>query len=261
MLQRPRGILKAAFLFLLLGSTSAHAVSEFRAIAKEDYPLYAEPRGGATITGTIFKKGTEAYVVGTSVGGTWLKVLDNEGNEGWLPEARVQVFRMIPGDYDRYRELIDRQRRVTSRFIFNFTGTLGDGNLGFGLQFTPMINLFKNGILGNKVDHLEVGGGFAYHFGTSNVIEGFFEVPVLAYWLFRMGPRGAVLFGPGIGFSIIDDPDPIFGDNAAVPIVARLHMRYYANEFVGVYAEIAYLFGDKYPVGLTMGSLGVSMRY
>ena len=228
------------FLMLLICASRAHSMTtEFRGIVLQSIEPFQLPDTTSPRAGFTLKEKEEVYVIGNSVGGGWMRILNANHEDGWLPATRLDLHRLAPMEYDDLAIAYDHFASRTSRYTLNSTVIEGSAprGLGLGLDFT--INTRKVGLTGYKDDQLEWGIGYHYHFGSprdtgaggsfwgSALSVGhnpWWEIPVYVQWLFRYRPFGSIQVGPRLGVAVSRDPRL---STIALPIEVGYVVRYY----------------------------------
>ncbi len=153
-----------------------------------------------------------------------------------MPLSRVDLTEMEPAYRSDFRHVLDQLSRVTSRWIWEAPLlAYASGPLGLGVGGLFWLNTARNGLIDYRDDQLEIGTGFYLWKGqaTSTSAARFvWEIPVHAQWLFRFLDRGALMVGPRIGFSVLNDPTFRFA--RALPFRGGLHVRYYFDDDIGI---------------------------
>jgi hypothetical protein len=259
------------FLFLatLCVAVQAYAFSEFNGVVREASPLYNEPNEASGQTGDVVEAKETVFILGSSVGGLWSKVLKRGGETGWMPLRLLDLQRISQLEYDAYFHAFQRQTRRTSRFTFEAGVSRGTVPLGLGAEAWLWFNPLRDGLLDIKEEQFELGVGYSYHLGVNpNAIadkEGnlvspksrnFRAIPLVVQWLFRFGERGTFMTGPRFGLAIVNDPFSRF-DNT-LPMLAGWNIRYFPGEDFGVFVTGQVLLSEA---NYYSGHFGMTYRY
>ncbi len=232
-------------LVVALFSPSVVALTELSASVRDQYILKLKPEYDADNSEVEVMKNEFTFVLGTSLDGSWVQVINRDGRSGWIPVTMLDLQRVDQEDYDDFYFALMRERRYLSRISWEGGASFGTTPFGVGAETMLRVNLFKEGFATNKSDQLELGAGFRYHLGASpsptfngttlvsDSAKRFFEVPVELSWMFRLGYRGNLLVGPHFGVSFVKDPFARF--NPAMPAVAGFNFRYYPRDSFGIY--------------------------
>ena len=267
MIHRLIGRLKPAFakglmISALLGvGERAWAVTEFRGFARSKSALYQGPgEGYGKFEDKSLEENEEVHVLGTSIGGSWTQVLTDEGIEAWVPASRLNLRRVLPGEYDRFLLLIDKKRRITTRLGLNFGGVYRNKPDGLGAGVQIAFNVAPNGFATMRADQLELVSGYFFHFksrGGGVERPQFSEIPLQLMWLFRIGRGGDFLLGPTFGASYFTEAYEA-DTTRKFSAVGGVHMRYFFGEYAGLFVEFD-------TIGLEFDYLklttGFSLRY
>jgi hypothetical protein len=232
-------------LSVLCVASGAQALSEMNAKIRDNLLLRSAPDEDSETNGVDVVTDETVFVLGTSVDGSWVKVLKKNGQSGWLTLNYVDLYRVDREEYDDFYYELMRERRYTTRWAWNMGLSYGPAPMGVGVESLLHINLAKRGLLDSNVDQFELASGIRYHLGSdprpalrldgslyNKPARAFYEVPVFLVWLFRMGYRGQVMLGPRIGFSIIKDFYNRF--EYSLPGLTGFEFRYYPADRTGL---------------------------
>jgi hypothetical protein len=235
--------------FLLAGSW-AQASTEFRAIVLRAHDLYEGPGEDYGKAGASVEAKEELYVLGSSVGGAWVRVAKENGKAGWIPVTRVEFERVPTTETYEVHERVMRESRRTS--FLQLDGGLSSGSLpyGKGVMGTATVSLAPGGLLGVNSDQFEVGGSFGWHLGSEvfgyletsgnrlslneATPKSFWSGSAFIQWMFRGGERGSFMMGPRFGLMFTPYN---FDELMHYPITAGLTARYYTAEWYGYFAS------------------------
>ncbi len=247
----------------------AGAFSEFNGVVREAAPLYNGPNETSGKNGVEVLPQQKVFVMGSSVGGHWSKVLTRNGKTGWIPLRLLDLERVSQLEYDTYYHAYQRETRRSSRVTMELGVSRGTVPMGLGAEAMLWFNPLLRGLINVNEDQFEVGVGYSYHLGVNpNAIaaedgaivspktKNFRSIPLLAQWLFRMGPRGNFMTGPRFGLAVVNDPFSRFENS--LPMLGGWSVRYFPGEDFGVYVSGQALLSEA---NYYSGHFGLSFRY
>ncbi len=237
------------FIFVL----SAQAQGVWQGKAKVSSPLYKGPGETYGLMEDSVVRGESLLISGISPGKKWYSVVKSNGVSAWIPLHRVERLSLPSEEAKELGTIFRLKRRVTSRFITQVSGTYGSRPLAVGARAQFFLNLTENGLVGKRVDQVEVGAGLGYHHYAK---EPFFELPVHVQWIFRPPSTNSFMIGPKLGLSFMKDPT--FPYDVAIPVEAGLHGRYFWSDYYGYFFEGSMLIRS---VIYYMGSAGFVARF
>lgn len=193
---------------LVAASTAADAatLSQFRAVVKEPVTLQVGPGEKFPLMRDVLAQGDVVLVLGNSTGGYWMNVMKVDGTEGWVQNSKLDVYRIPPYEMDDLEEVLQRKRRVTSRWVLDIDAMMSSAPVAAGIGMMVWWVPFTNGLTAMRIDQPEIGAGFHY---LQRIVEapkgGYAEMPLAIQWMFRMPPRGSLMVGPKGGLALVQD--------------------------------------------------------
>jgi len=255
-----------------LQSLPVLASSEMRGIAIVAAELYRGPGEDYGTNGEKVDVGADVYILGTSVGGAWLRVAIEDGDgSGWIPAKVLKLERVLPSEVYRIKERMYLEGRYQSVLQLDLGLASGSMPFGKGAVLSGTINFAPGGVFGVNKDQVEFGGSVGYFLGQEvfGYIEDddtryslnpegsrkFLNFALFGQWLFRSGDRGAFMLGPRVGFMITPYG---YDDLYHYPITGGLAFRYYSEEHFGWFGTAMVALESSWFFFYTFG---MSLRY
>lgn len=245
--------------FVLLFSIGAQA-SQFRAVVKETQKLLMGPGEKYPELAAEVKQNEPVLILGNSTGGVWMSVMQENGNEGWILATKLDLYKIAPYELDDLEEAWQRKRRVISNWVIDTGLVFSAAPNSLGIGATVWWIPFQKGLLAQKSDQIEFGAGFRLGTRVSNrgAPDGssFSEMPFMVQWMFRMPPRGSLMAGPKVGFSLMQDAaNP---DQSPAAFVWGATLRYFPYDNFGFFLDLVTIQRLKFFISR---EAGVSFRF
>lgn len=248
----------ALALVLLVTTVAAQAAtsSQFRAVVKEPVTLQVGPGEKFPLMKEVAAQGDVVLILGNSTGGYWMNIMKSDGTEGWVQNSKLDVYRIPPYEMDEFEEVLQRKRRVTSRWVLDLDAMMASEPVSAGIGMMVWWIPFTNGLTAQRIDQPEIGAGFHY---LQRIIEapkgGYAEMPLAIQWMFRMPPRGSLMVGPKGGIALVQDANEA---SRKFTMLAGVAARYFPYDNFGFNMEI---FCAQRGDFFITRQVGVSFRY